>query len=125
VHVHDIADNREAQPDAAVLTGHPTGALAEPVEDKRHELRIDADAGITDYQFDLLVDPPACDVDSSPATGKLHGVRQQVPHHLLQPAGVGRHDVAWRVGMGMELQAFAIGRRTQGIDSCRDDLAER
>jgi len=59
VHVHDVADNREAQPDAAVLTSHPTGALAEPVEDERHELRVDADSCIAYYQFDLLVDPPA------------------------------------------------------------------
>src|SRR5262249_26352182 len=77
--------------------------LAEPLEDVRQELRLDADAGIADRDLDPVSGAPQPRFDAPAFARELDGVREQVPDGLLQTASVADHHAA-----------LAFNRRAQG-----------
>jgi len=54
----------------------------------RQELGRDADAGVGDAQLDVGVHPLQADLHLSATFREFHGVREQVPQHLLQAFGI-------------------------------------
>ena len=94
VGLDDALADGQAQPQAAELAGDRRLPLLERVEDRRQDLRLDADAGVDDLDDDPVLRPsPAlvagADGDRPALGGELHGVLDQVPEHLLEPGRVG------------------------------------
>ena len=87
VKLDQMPGDRETQTKAAVLPGKRAVRLPE-VEHIRQECRIDANATVG--HLDLRGAVARRDIDGHASTifRELHGVRQQVADHLLQPAGV-------------------------------------
>ena len=107
------------QLDDAAAQGQPeTGALArrgrafallEGVEDAVLVGRLDADARVGHGDVDLVALAPRTYGDAASVGRELHGVAQQVEHHLLEPQLVGRDRA--EVAVRLEAQPYAVQRR--------------
>ena len=73
----DLVDNRQAQPQAAILVRPLRLAALELLEHFAALVRCDADAGIPHLDQHLVAAPPATEHDP-PAGGVAHGVAEQV-----------------------------------------------
>src|SRR6266511_2248143 len=82
VQVHDVPRDREAEPEAAVQARGGRVRLAEAIEHRGQEVRVDADAGVAHGHYHLIVLLPHVDFDVAIAWRELHGIREQVPEDL-------------------------------------------
>ena len=78
----------------------------------------------------MRIDPREPNLHSAAASGELHGVRQQVPEHLLQAFGISRHRTRLRIEHRLQTDASGICRRRHGVEgqdllSLRDSPAAR
>ncbi len=107
----EVADDRETEADAAVRARRAAVRLAKALEDVRQEIGRDADARIADDDFDVRVDALDADLHDPLFRCELHGVRNEVPHHLLQAVGIAGN----RAGAGIEnrLHADLLGIRSE------------
>ena len=62
--------------------------LSKTVEDVRKETLVDADAGVRDDQLVHVCAPVHGEGHGPAGRRELHGVREQVPDHLLQPVRI-------------------------------------
>ena len=106
-----LADG-EAEPGAAVLAGGRRVELAELLEQLVRPVGRDADAGVAHRQMDLVRRFAGFDGHHDLADlGELHGVGEQVDHHLTQAGDVAGDAVGHgRVDQECELQTLAGGR---------------
>src|SRR5215475_8476287 len=84
----------QAETQAAVLARGRAVSLAEPLEDVRQELRLDAYAGVADSDLDLVSSAPQSRFNAPTFVRELDRVREQIPYGLLQAAGVAKNNVA-------------------------------
>ena len=87
--------------------------LAEAVEHEGQEFGLDADAGILDRHFDVRVHALEHHVDVSAGRRELHRIGQQVPEHLLQPAGVAAQPTRARIERDAQPQLASL--RSTGL----------
>ena len=80
VHLDDVADDRQPEPEAAGLARRAGLRLAEPLEHVGQEVgRMPMPVSLTD-DFDVRVDALQPDLDAARLRRELDGVGQQVPH---------------------------------------------
>ena len=106
--LHEPLREREAQA-GPLAEPDPRLGLLELLEDPLPILGGDARAGIGDRDSDLAVDPRRAHVHLAAGGRELHGVREQVEDHLLDPALVAVDDVDLRIGV--ERDADPVLRR--------------
>lgn len=87
--LNQVAHDRQAQAQAAVLARDRRILLAETVEHVRQEPGLDADAAVGDLDHGVLARAREPHPDRAARRRELDGVGQQVPHTLLQAARVG------------------------------------
>ena len=121
VHLDQVADDRQAQPEAAGLPRRAGVGLPEALEHVGQEVGRDADAGVADRHLDVRVDALQPDLDTAAAAGELDGVGQQVPQHLLQPIGVARDRPDAGIEDGLDAHALGVGGRLHRRDRVVDD----
>ena len=124
VHLRQLPGNRQAQAQSAALARDAGIRLTEPLEHVRQELGRDADAGIADRDFDVRVDALEPDLHFAAAVRELHGVRQQIPHHLLQPFRIPRNRRRRRIEHRLDPDAFRVGGRRDRVDGIADDVGK-
>src|SRR5436853_440003 len=80
----------------AVRSGRARLTLLEPLEDEGQCLGPNALTVVGDRDLDVRVDPFEHHLHPATLGSELDGVREEVPHHLLQPFGVAQYrpDVA-------------------------------
>ena len=102
-----MADDRQSQPQAAVIARRSAVSLAEAIEHKRQKLLANANSRIADgdlhrvnprpgrqqgatslHRFPLLREP---DFHATSRRRKLNRIREQIPHHLLQTSSIAPH----------------------------------
>ncbi|MDH6472737.1 hypothetical protein M2303_006318 [Micromonospora sp. H404/HB375] len=104
----------QGEADAAALAGAGPGVLdaVEPLEQARHLLGRDADAGVGDPQHGhpvLGVHPHP----HRPVEGELQRVAEQVEHHLLPHAPIHVHRLGQGRAVDLEGEAGALDRRPE------------
>src|SRR5581483_3327003 len=122
VHRDQRADDRQAEPEAAVRSRRRAVALAKALEDVQEEVRWNA--------LSRVVDADACDpvvlleTDVDAATGRrvLDGVRQEIREHLPQPRDVAGHLSQGGIDRRGEPDTLRFGGRT---DRCEDGCERR
>src|SRR6185295_12742316 len=82
VQFHEVADDREAEAQSAILPAGSDVGLAEPLEHVRDELRMNADAGIADHDLDIASVAAHREIDHAVSRRELDRVREQVPDDL-------------------------------------------
>ena len=111
VQLDDVADDRQAQAEAAGLARRAGVGLAEPLEHERQELRLNADAGVADDDLDVRVDALEPHLHAAALRRELDGVRQQVPDHLLQAIGIAGDRADARIEQRLHPHALRVGGR--------------
>ena len=114
----EMAHERKAQPEAAAGASHRR--LAKSLEHERQELALDPLPRIADA--DLELGAGGAGDDAHPATGRreLDGVRQQVPHDLLQAIGIPAQTQV-RLDGAVDRDALRLGSIAHGVDRPVDD----
>jgi hypothetical protein len=74
VHFHYVTRGGKAEPQPAVPAGVRAVSLAKPLENVRHELWINSDAGITDGNLDLVSGARQPGFDAPTLVRKFDGV---------------------------------------------------
>ncbi len=124
VRLDEVADDGEAEPEAAVAPRGGGVALAEALEDVGQERGRDALAVIAHGDDGGASARGEGDVDLGAARAELDGVGEEVPHDLLEPALVALD----RADAGVDLRAHgdALGRGggVDGVDRGLDDAGE-
>src|SRR5438445_782627 len=109
VQLDDVTHNGEAEPEAAVSAADRCLALTEAIEDERKELAANALARVADgdpRHRGATFEP---DIDAAARRRELDRVGEEVPDHLLQTAGIGRHRAEGRIQTRLQPNAFGIG----------------
>src|SRR5688500_2165418 len=88
VHLDDVTNDGETKTQATSLAGGARFGLAEALEHIGEKIRRDALAGVTDDDFRVRIHPLQANLHASMFWRELHGVRDEVPDHLLQAARV-------------------------------------
>src|SRR5215510_2218770 len=116
MHLDDVTHDGQAEPQAAIPARVSAVGLAEPLKDVRQELWLNADAGITDRDLNLSSGAPQPRLDAPAFVRKLDGVREQVPHGLLQTAAVADHHAASGVSHFAQSHPFHFGAGSDDVD---------
>src|SRR5918912_170719 len=116
-----MAYDGEAKAHPAVLARCALVRLAEAVEDVRQKLRRDPDAGVADRDLNVRVHALQPDLYPPAPRGKLNGVREQIPDHLLKAHGVARDGDDARVHDLLQAHALCFRRGTDRFDGCLDE----
>src|SRR6267142_3387875 len=119
VELHDMAHDRETEPEAP-MPSRPV-VLPEAVEDVREKLPADAPTGIADPEACVRAGSFQAEVDTASAGGELDRVREKVPHHLLQSTGVAHERAGRRIEHGFEADALRVRKPLDGLDRRLDD----
>src|SRR5207302_8504798 len=108
---------------AARARGGPC-ALSEALEDEREEAGTNAPARVAPDDHGPPVRQLDPDFDAAALGRELDGVREQVPDHLLQAAGVAPHPACCAAEGRLEPDALRLRRRTDGHDRGGDRLPQ-
>ena len=74
MHFHDVTRHSKSEPQAAVPASVRAVSLAKPLENVRHELRINPDASIADGNLDLASGARQPRFDAPTLVRKFDGV---------------------------------------------------
>ena len=91
VHLDDVADDGEAQPETAGLSRRASVGLAKALEHMRQEIRPDADARVADDDLDVRVHAFEAHLHAAVLRRELHRVRHEIPDDLLQTTWIAGH----------------------------------
>ncbi len=115
-----VLDEGQPEPESAVRARAGAIALAEALEHVREEVRRDAVAGVGDDDLEVGIGPPQARLDAALPGGELHGIAEQVPHHLLEPVRIPGDRAG--IGLSKHVEADALGegggthRVRRGVD---------
>src|ERR1700722_811720 len=90
--------------------------LTKALEDKRHDLRIDANTVVAHHDLSVRIDAPQIYLDPSPAGSELHRIRQQIGHHLLQAVRIAGHCGAGTIELRQKPNTLRLGSGTDYFD---------
>src|SRR5262249_35144228 len=105
--------NREAHSQAALRACRSSFSLAEALEYERKKVRFDASAIVRNAYLDMRVHSIEYHLHAAALRREFDGIRQEVPHHLLQPLEIARHRTGMRVEYGLNPDVAGFGRKAQ------------
>ncbi len=120
MHLGEVLDDREPEPETTVPTGGRGIPLQEPLENMRQQFRRDPLAIVTDFDFRAVGNSVQRHFHDAVATGEFDGVDHQIPHDLVEPRAIAVH-----VGIGVadRREVDALGIRSGARRS--DDLVDQ
>src|SRR5262245_56979325 len=116
---HDMAHDREAEPEAAMPSR--SLVLSEAIEDVREKLRADALAGIADREASVRARPFQTEVDAPSVRGELDRICEEVPDYLLQAGRVPCEQPGRWIEHGFEADILRVSETLNGLDRRLDD----
>ena len=124
VHLDELLDERQADPEPALGAGQRAVPLGEEVEDAGQQLGRDADARVPDLDDDVRPLAAGRERDAAPGVGVLGGVGQEVDEDLLEPDRVGLEPQGPRGERDGQLVLPLLDERADGLDGTADDRRE-
>ncbi len=121
VHLDDVSDDGEAQSQSGSGPFEPRIRLTKALEHVRQELRPNPHHGVAHYDVDVRVHAFDAHLDAAPLRRELHGIRQQIPHDLLQPVGIARYRADAWIDNYLQADLLRIGRRLHRRDGVVHD----
>src|SRR5215510_15067750 len=115
VHLDQLSRQRESQSETADASAARRPGLLIAIEHVRQKFRFDALSRVTDGDLDVVVYAFQNDLDAAALVRELDGVREQVPHHLLQTIRVAGDLPDASVEAGVERDAFDFRSRTHDL----------
>ena len=106
---------RQSEPEPAVGPRAGAVALPEALEDVRHELGVDADAGVGDHDLGPSRHAAQADADLARRRRELDRIGDQVPDDLLETVGIAEDRAGPRIEDGLDLDALGVGRRPHRV----------
>ena len=104
--LNDVPNNCQPKSQAALSVRRRLVGLAKAIKSIGEELRIHTYAGIRHLYLDMALGSSELEGDSPPLGRKLHGVREQVPHDLLEPVRVATDIPVHRIQINIQPDAF-------------------
>src|SRR5687767_11326105 len=117
----DIADDREAETEAAV---NPRGwvlALPERLENIRQKNGLDAFTTVGNADADLRIVTLDRYLDRAALRRELDGIRKEIPHDLLKPRRIDHDRSDRRSDLRRHGDRARIGARSDRVDRRSDD----
>src|SRR5439155_19359524 len=111
VQLDQVVDDREPETQAAPAVG-----LLEGLEDVRQELRLDPLALVADGDDGLAVDAREPQEDAAAPGGELDGVREEVPHDLLEASRLALDRLRSELGDALQPDLFRLGVGTHRVE---------
>ena len=102
--------------------GHPLG-LTEALEDMRQEVLPNSDTRVGDHQFNNVVTAAELDANLTARGGELHGIAQQIAHHLLNALRIDPYDTDIRIEAALKCDA-ATAAGADRIDAGLNDVQQ-
>ena len=124
VPLDDVPDDRQTDPKPPVNSGRKAARLAESFKNVRQELRTDADSSIADPDVSPARRIFQPHLDQAALVGKLYGIRQEVPDHLLDPVAVAPDQPLRVVEQTPQTNTQGLGGRPNDVDRSLDDRQE-
>ena len=116
VQLHQMAHDGEAEAQASLPPRARGVGLAEAVEDVGEERRIDAGPAVLHRDLDVGLDLLQAHVDAPLGRGELDRVREEVPHDLVEPAGVRGEGARARVQHGLHPDGLGLDRGLERVE---------
>src|SRR5438874_3763349 len=111
----EMAGNRQAEAETAMLARERAVALPELVEDVGEKRSRDPDAAVGDLDHAMLLPTRDVDGDGPPVRSELHRIRHQIPDDLLQPSRIAADED--RLGRAdVDADLLGSGRRCNRVD---------
>ena len=120
VQLDDVANDGKPESEAALAPGRTAVALLEAFEDVGQQGRADALPSVAHCDLDVGANPFQQDLHAPALRREFDGVREQVPHDLLEAVGVARDDPGLGVEHRPQLDDFGLGCRPHDLDRCLD-----
>ena len=120
----DLPHERKPQTQSAVHACAGAVGLPESLEDMRQKRGGNADAGVAHGERDCRICGIDGKCDRAAGRSKFHGVRQQVPDHLLKPRWIARHHARGGRDLGFERDALEACGRTNGFEARARHIAQ-
>ena len=116
VETDEIVHDCEAESKAAIESRRSTVRLTKTVEHMRQKAGVDSNAGVFDFDANVVGLPRGADVDVAAGRGELHRVRQEIPQYLLQPRRVGDDDQFLSRRRDPNGHAFGVGHEADAVE---------
>ena len=88
LHFYQMTHDRQTQSQPLISLSGAGIALMETIENIRQEFCPNAYSRVADLKLSVILDRRERDFHSSPRRSKLNGIRQKIPHHLLQASSI-------------------------------------
>jgi len=124
VELGDVLDDREPEPEAAVGAGARAVRLTEALEDVIDEGGLDALPAVAHGDLDGRGDARQPDLDAPATRSELHGVREEVPDHLLEARGVSDHVARAGIQDRRDAYVLRVRRGAHDVDRGLDHAHE-
>src|SRR5215831_15131752 len=111
-----MPDNCQAEAETARCPRGPRLSLLKPLKQTRQELGGNTLTGIADRNLDVRIHPLESDLNPPALRRELYGVREEIPHHLLQACRVAGHRASFGVENDLQPDLFGIRCRSCNLD---------
>src|SRR5262245_35404104 len=115
---HQMSHDGQAKSQAAEPSVRRTVALAEPLEDVREQVRLNADTTVVDRDFCRRSILLQRQIDVSLPRGEFDGIGEHVPDNLLHTCRIGKHrSHAW-LDVGLQRDRLPVSGRAYSVNAC-------
>ena len=122
VRLNNGAHQRESQSKSAMGARDAAVLLPKTIEDVRKERGIDAAPGVAHTDLRDAVLRAEAGLDAPPLRREFDGVRQQIPHGLLQPIRIAQEEDWTLFGEHVQVKALTLRAGTHDVSGAEDDL---
>src|SRR6185369_59378 len=120
MYFYQMPGDGETKPQPAMVPGGCAVSLPEPIEHVWQKLFPYAVPGIGNTDFNCSTKLQDLNANTPATVRKLHGIRQQIPNHLLQPILIAGNHRRRRIEISFDLDTLGIRRRSHHIDGIID-----
>ncbi len=111
-----MLDEREPDSEPGMAARRAGVGLPKSLEEMGHLVRRDALAGVAHHDLDVRVHAPKAQLNSAALRRELHRIDEEIPHHLLDAAGIAHDRGGPRIKGGVEPNALRGRRRPDRVE---------
>ena len=122
VELDQVVHDRETEAESGLTPAAARIGLAEAVEDVGEQIGVDAETGVAHREACVVAHPLEAHRDVAPRRRELHGVADEIRHHLAEPKRIAAHCRGIRCDG--ELHALLGGGAGERLGGVLDNRAE-
>src|SRR5262249_17430534 len=108
---HQVPHDCQPKAKSCVLSRCSTFCLTEPIKHIGQEFGFNALSGIAHSDLDVRVDAFYADLNTSSPLRKFDRIREEIPHHLLESAGITGDRARIRIEYCLKPDSFGFSGR--------------